>query len=376
MFSSAKMRMMFELINSNGDRLAASLGKKLAESNEQDLKSWTQRFTADNIGSVAFGYECNCELEKILFFLRAIFEDFFFSRTAIDDPESMLLKSGQRMFGFTRKDIARLIFANSFPNVARKLGFRLIIKEAGDYLLKIFLESYNYREKNVIQRNDLLSMLMKLKGQLTPTEMAAESTVMFLAGFETSSTLTQFALYELAMNPDIQERLREELSSAVEENGGTLTYDILQESKYLEMVTNETLRKFPPIPKFSRYSATNYKIEDTDLVIPEGTMIEINAISLHHDPEYFPDPEKFDPERFNEENIKNIQPYTFLPFGGGPRQCLGMRFGQMQSKLGIAKIILNFSISPTERTPLKMKFSPTAIFLTPNGGLWLKLEKL
>lgn len=158
-------------------------------------------------------------------------------------------------------------------------------------------------------------MLLDLKHSFTPLELSAEAFLVFAGGFETSSTLMTFTMYELALNQDIQERLRVEIVSAIDENEGKLSYDVLVGLKYLDMVINESLRKYPPIPNHSRKCTKEYKIPETNLVIPKGTKIKLLAYSFQHDAEHFPDPEKFDPERFTPEMVKARNPFTFTPFG-------------------------------------------------------------
>lgn len=85
----------------------------------------------------------------------------------------------------------------------------------------------------------------------------------------------------------------------------------------------ETLRIYPAIPSLNRQCTKDYHIPDTDVVIEKGTKVLISILGLHHDPEYFPEPEKFDPDRFSDENKHNIRPFTYLPFGDGPRNCIG-----------------------------------------------------
>ena len=174
-----------------------------------------------------------------------------------------------------------------------------------------------HREESKVERNDFVQLLLDLKkkGSYDEVEMASEGFLIYAAGFETSSTLMTFCCYELALNQDIQERLRNELKSRIEENDGQLTYELLFDLKYLDMVLNETLRKYPPIPQVVRKSTAAYKIPGTELVIEKGTSIIVPVLALHRDPVYYPDPEKFDPERFAPENIKKMHQYTFLPFG-------------------------------------------------------------
>ena len=219
-------------------------------------------------------------------------------------------------------------------------------------------------------------MLLSLKDSFTPEELAAESFLVYAGGFETSSTLVTFTLYELALNPDIQEKLREEINSMLSKKDDKLTYESLFAAKYLDQVINESLRKYPPIPSGIRKCLKDYEIPGTNLTIPKGTSIQLATYSLHHDPEYYPEPEKFDPERFSPENSKNLRPFTFLPFGEGPRNCIGMRFGLMQSKLAIVKLLQSFELSPNDKTPIPMKFVPASPFLAPVGGMWLNLKKI
>ncbi|CAG9806343.1 unnamed protein product [Chironomus riparius] len=353
-FTSGKMKMMFDILDGISDKFVRTIVQEISNIDELEMRSWTQRLTIDNIGNVAFGIEPNC----------------------IEVKNSEFEQKCRRITGLTFFESLQFIFATEFPNLGRKLGVKFIPKEVSSFFLEAFIDAIKYRENNEVNRNDFVKLLLELKDIYTTKELASEAFLVFIGGFETSSTLMTFTLYELALNPDIQERLREEITNGIEENDGKLTYDMLFGFKYLDMVINESLRKYPPIPNQFRRAAKDYQIPNTKLVIPKGTNIQINSFSLQRDPEYFPNPEKFDPERFNEENIKNVQPYTNLPFGDGPRNCLGMRFGLMQSKMGIAKIIKSFVVTTTKRTPIPVKFIPPNPFLAPVGGMWLNLTKV
>jgi cytochrome P450 family 6 len=141
-------------------------------------------------------------------------------------------------------------------------------------------------------------------------------------GFETTSTTITYALYEMAQNIEIQSKLREEIEGAWE---GGLTYDTLMELKYLGKVVNETLRKYPIIPLTMRKSNSDYKVPGTMRVIPKGVTVMVPILAIHRDPKYYPDPNKFDPERFDDGNCASRPAYTFLPFSEGPRICIGQR---------------------------------------------------
>lgn len=232
------------------------------------------------------------------------------------------MKYGRRLLDLKPIEIMKFMFALNLPKIAKFLKFRSNPKEAGDFFLNTFLQTFEYRQANNIKRNDFVQLLLGLKDMYTPLELASEAFLVFAAGYETSSTLMTFTLYELALNPDIQDRLREEITTGISENDGKLTYEMLFGFKYLEMVINESLRKYPPIPLLFRKCVKDYKIQGTSLVIPKNTTVIINVYSLHHDEEHFPEPSKFNPERFSDENIKKIKPFTYLPFGEGQRNCM------------------------------------------------------
>ncbi|KAL7026328.1 hypothetical protein ACKWTF_013861 [Chironomus riparius] len=353
-FTSGKMKLMFELIDSLSDKMVRIIEDQLRNTNDLEMRSWLQRFTIDSIGNVAFGIEPNC----------------------LENENSEFGYFGRKLANITLFGIIKFIFGTEWPDFARKLGFGFCPKDVGDFFLKTFIQTIEFREKSNIKRNDFVSLLLGLKNEYTKEELAAEAFIIFFGGFETSSSLMTFLLYELALNPDIQDRLREEIANGIEENDGKFNYDMLLGLKYLDMVVNEGLRKYPPIPTPIRKCTKEYEIPNSNLVIPYGTIVLINAFSLQRDPEYFRDPDKFDPERFNAENIRNIKPFSNIPFGDGPRNCLGMRFGLMQSKLGIAKIVKNFMFQPGTRTQIPLKFNSTSPLLAPEKGMWLKVTRI
>jgi cytochrome P450 len=123
-----------------------------------------------------------------------------------------------------------------------------------------------------------------------------------------------FALYELAMNRDIQNRLRKEIKDVTASHDGKITYDSINEMKFLDMVFNETLRKFPVVDVQLRRCTSTFKIPQTEMIIPKDVSIMISSYAFHRDERFFEKSDEFDPERFNEENVKKIRPFTFIPF--------------------------------------------------------------
>ncbi|KAK7862848.1 hypothetical protein R5R35_000859 [Gryllus longicercus] len=185
-----------------------------------------------------------------------------------------------------------------------------------------------------------------------------------------------YALYELAMNEDIQEQLRTQLQETMEKHDGKLTYQALQSVNYLDMIFSETLRKYPVYPFLDRTCTKTYRVPGTDIVLDKGVFAFTSILGIQRDPQYFPEPERFDPERFSDANRRNIPSCCFMSFGEGPHKCLGLRLGYLQGKLGIAHIILNYRVHPCASTPKKMEFNLHSFLITPRDGVPLKFTRV
>ncbi|KAJ8973963.1 hypothetical protein NQ317_001369 [Molorchus minor] len=177
-----------------------------------------------------------------------------------------------------------------------------------------------------------------------------------------------FALYQMALHSEVQDRAREELKTVLGKYNGEMTYDSLNELKYMKQIIDEALRMYPPLPMVTRTCVERYKLPGEDIVLDAGTRVIIPIAGLHFDEDYFKDPNTFDPERFNEENKKNIPQYSYLPFGEGPRICIGERFGIMQTKVGLACILKNFKVSLSEKTIHPIRLQKRGLFPVAEGG--------
>ncbi|GJQ81669.1 Cyp6a9 [Trypoxylus dichotomus] len=268
--------------------------------------------------------------------------------------------------------------------LASSLPIRLIRADVHDFFVSAVKNILDYRTINSANRNDFIKIFMEMQEKakasggetMTVEEISAQAFVFFVAGFETSSTTMTFCLHELAFNQDVQDKLREEIREAHIKNDGKLTYDAVMEMRYLDQVINETLRKYPPVGGLSRECSVDYKVPNTDVTIKAGTRVIISTLALHRDPQYYPEPEKFDPERFNEENKAKRPTYTFLPFGEGPRICIGLRFGLMQTKTGLSMLLNNYRILPAAGERYNIEFDPKSFILTKKGKVMLRAEKL
>lgn len=185
---------------------------------------------------------------------------------------------------------------------------------------------------------------------MTLNVMAAQTFLFFTAGFETSSTALGYLMFELASNKSIQDKVRAEINSAIENNPEGLTHEVFKEMPYVDMVIAgmflhpykhyeihflrkysifeyflfvEILRKYPPGSFLARRCTQAYKIPDTTIVVPEGTTIVIPVYGIHSDPKYYEKPDEFYPEHFTEQAKASRPHYTYMPFGDGPRICIG-----------------------------------------------------
>ncbi|CAL1290446.1 unnamed protein product [Larinioides sclopetarius] len=193
-------------------------------------------------------------------------------------------------------------------------------------------------------------------GNLSLDELVAQCVIFFLAGYDTTSSTLSLATYELALNPDVQEKVYQEIVDTLKEANGELTYDTLKSMKYLDCIISETLRLYPPVLRNERQSVAEYTLGDTGITIPKNMLISIPVFAMHRDPEFFPNPDKFDPDRFTPEERQKRDPYCYQPFGAGPRNCVGMRFVLTEVKLCLAYVIANFKIKKSPKTQVPLKF--------------------
>jgi cytochrome P450 family 9 len=186
--------------------------------------------------------------------------------------------------------------------------------------------------------------------------------VSFAGGFESTTILMQSISYELAKNPDILQTLIDEVDEMLSKlNGKAISYDQLNSMRFLDIVVNETLRKWPAFITTSRNCNEDFNLEDEETgkvyKIRKGTRVWIPIIELQMDPKYFPNPEKFDPYRFSSENKSKIQTGTFIPFGIGPRMCIGNRYTLLVAKLLLFTVMSTFTIEKSSKTPKNVTYS-------------------
>ncbi|KAK7789224.1 hypothetical protein R5R35_007049 [Gryllus longicercus] len=379
-FTSGKMKLMFALMYECAQEFVEFVKSEASSTGEVEFKEVFAKMTTDIIGTCAFGIQFN----------------------SMKNPDSEFRKMGRKAFSSTKKLSIQRIIQLYCPPLRKLFNSQFPPKDVGDFFIRAVSETVDYRQKNNIKRNDFLQLLLDLKNkgkldvddeysnissndvgvengdikdvELTDNLLAAQAFVFFLAGFETSSTTMSFALHELTANPKILERAREEVDRVLDGTGGELSYEAIRKMEYLDNVVNESLRKYPPLPVLMRVCTKTFTEPETGALIEKGTPVQIPVYALHHDPEFYPDPARFDPDRFTEEQKAKRPNFVFLPFGEGPRVCIGLRFGMLQAKLGLAALLSRFDLAPSARTPTPLPLDPRSFITASEGGIWARVS--
>ncbi|CAD7083927.1 unnamed protein product [Hermetia illucens] len=389
-FTGSKMRSMFQFVEDCSHNASKFL-KSEAKDKEQieiELKDFFTRFTNDVIATCAFGVQVNSLLDK-------------------DNQFYLMSKKATNFSGIA---VIKFFLFSSFNEIMKLLKVRFFDKKFSKYFYSLVLDTMQERAKKGIIRPDMINLLMEArKGVLQSSDvgkpevedgfaavqessvsqkavdhiwtddvLVAQCFVFFVAGFETSSVLMCFCAHELMENPDIQQKLIKEIDQVREELGDKpLTYEVLQRMQYMDMVISETLRKWPPALVTDRVCTKPYVIRDNEgegVKLVPGDSISIPIVGLHRDPDYFPNPDKFDPERFSPENKDQIKPFTYIPFGVGPRNCIGSRFALMEAKAIIFHLLSEFTFEASPRTRIPISLDKSGFQIKPEGGFWIRFK--
>jgi len=276
----------------------------------------------------------------------------------------------EEMMQLTLEIVAKTLFDGEVSDTAKKVGelLAIILKPfEAQATIKWFLHNYlptpvNRRFHRAKQRldeiifkiinehrtqpsnNDLLTMLLEARdedgSQMTTKQLRDEVITLFIAGHETTALALTWTFYLLAQNPEVESRLTDELKNVLGGRAPTITD--LPALKYAEKIMKEAIRLYPPVFAFGRETVTAFEIAGQR--IPVKSQILIFPYVVHRDPRYFPDPEKFKPERWTEEFIRQLPRFAYLPFGGGPRVCIGISFAMTEALIILATIAQQYRL--------------------------------
>ncbi|XP_054994959.1 cytochrome P450 4X1 [Sorex araneus] len=222
---------------------------------------------------------------------------------------------------------------------------------------------------------DFLDILLSIQAEnvecCPDADLLSEVNTFLLSGHDTTAGGISLLLYHLALNPEHQERCREEIRIILG-NGSSITWDQLSELSYTTMCIQESLRLAPPVPSVSRELSKPITFPD-GRSLPAGITVVLSIWGLHHNPAIWDDPKVFNPLRFSPENSDQRHSHSFLPFSGGPRSCIGQHLAMMTLKVAVALILLRFRLTPDLTRPLVVL---PQIILKPQNGVHLHLQKL
>ncbi|EDW08491.1 cytochrome P450 9c1 [Drosophila mojavensis] len=383
-FTGVKIRLMFELINICNVEAVQYVERKLQASEDQgielELKEFFTRYTNDVIASTAFGVQVNSFVNE---------QNEFFT-------------FGQRLLQFSFWGGIKVFLYIVMPKIMKALRVPVMDLNNVAYFKRLVFGAMEQRREQHIVRPDMIQQLMeaqqvfkeqqqqqleqvqesdqdKSAAEFNDEDLLAQCLLFFSAGFETVSSCLSFTAYELLMNPDVQQQLYEEILAVEQQLAGKpLDYDSLMGMKYLDCIISESLRKWPPAVVIDRMCSTDFELKDETgesiLKLSKGDLVHIPIVALHYDPDNFEEPEQFRPERFDEEHKHEIRPNTYLPFGVGPRSCIGNRMALMEVKSLIYQMVLRFRLLPAERTVRDMMASIEGFRMEPRELFWCRFE--
>ncbi|XP_028141060.1 cytochrome P450 9e2 [Diabrotica virgifera virgifera] len=388
-FTSSKMKSMFMLMSECGEKLVKFFMEKDQNAIEIEMKDTLTRYTNDVIASAAFGVQIdslnNTENEFYLMGKNATnFRGFWRTMKLFG---YMIIPKIFEFFKVTLFDMnVRRFFTELISGTIKIREEKGIIRPDMIHLLMQARKGIHQKEEKVVDAGFAVVQESNLESKVVATEMTdldicAQALIFFFAGFETVSSTMCFVAHELACNPDVQSRLRDEIRETLDQCNGKVTYEAMLKMKYLDMVISESMRKWPAVIAVDRICTKPYTLEpatldEKPLHLDKGTIIWFPIYGLHRDPKHYPDPERFDPERFSDENKGNINPYAYLPFGVGPRNCIGSRFALLEMKVLFFHLLANFEIVPGPKTEIPLRICKKQFGLTAENGFWFNLKKL
>ncbi|XP_054710125.1 cytochrome P450 3A8-like [Uloborus diversus] len=358
--TSGKLRKMLPLLEECSNLLVDNLAQASRRLKNINCQRIFGAFTVDAIAKCAFGISVNSLRNE---------NDPFVAKA------KMLLQCFMSW---------RTIVTVIFPRLMKWLRISLLNPETTEFYKNIIVQVVEERKKASVKRDDFLQLLLdaeteindpnnntktqcseedcskvscstekpEVKG-LSHDEFLSQCITFFLAGYDATTSLLSYAIYNLAINQKCQETAVNEIESVLKRHERVLNYESLSEMKYMDAILNECLRLCPSLVRSERRAEEDCLLGD-DIVLKKGMLISIPVYAIHRDPEWYPEPDAFKPERFYHADPNRPQ-YVHLPFGAGPRVCVGMRFVQTQVKMCLAKVLQRFQVVPSSLTPEKIK---------------------
>ncbi|XP_053606786.1 cytochrome P450 6B2-like [Plodia interpunctella] len=345
LFSTGKLKAMFPLIVARAERLQ-TLADEITGHDFYDARELMARYTTEFIGECGFGI----------------------SMDTLTEENNQFRRLGRRIFERNLRDNIYFAIKFIFPELAKNM--KLLAPELEEGLLTLVQTVIQEKKGKPSGRCDFIDLMLEIreKGniigesldkknpdgtpkiveiELDDLLVAAQAFIFFGAGFETSSTASSYVLHQLAFNPDWQVKLQDEIDKVLASHNNKLSYEAIKEMKYLEMAFYEGSRMYPSVAYLVRMcTVPEYTFPELNLTINDGVKVFIPVAAYHNDEKYFSNPEVFNPERFRYGIKEDVKKGIYMPFGDGPRSCIGTRLGMMQAMAGLAAVLQKFTVEP------------------------------
>ncbi|XP_022909588.2 cytochrome P450 6j1-like isoform X1 [Onthophagus taurus] len=360
-FTPVKLKTMFPLMQKVSNDLINFINNTKSNKNSIETKELTSKFTTDILVSCVMGLEGN----------------------SFSDEEASFRKISKLWSTPSTIHGIKVFIEMIFPSLTSILRLKFVPKQAEDYFNNVISEILKYRQENKITRKDFVNNMMETMEKdtnYTKEDLIAHIFILFSEGIETSSFCLNFALFELSKNFEIQDKARTIIKETLQKHK-ELTFDVINDLYYLDWIIQETLRLYPPAMTLSKVCTETYYFppingNSEQLKIDVETPIEIPIYAIQRDKKYFEDPEKFDPERFSEINQVKIVKGSYLPFGQGPRVCIGQRFAMTQIKVALVALLDNFEVRLNPKTKNPIEIDERYYMLTSKHDILLEYYKI
>lgn len=355
-FTTGRLRTMIPKICEVGKKLEDYLERSAEKGEVVELREVCTRYVLDIIAFALFGFEVD----------------------TLNDPNHPFALVGHEILRNSFSNNLRTAATFVCPGIYKVTRISAVSPIVVGFMTDLFKRHKELREKGNLNQKDLIQSLIELHNEdrdqyrdaLNTLECSSNLFIFYIAGSETSSGTTIFTLHELTHHPEVMEKLVKEIDDTLERSGGLIDYDVIKGMRYLDVCVKETLRKYPGLPILNRKCTQDYQVPNTNFTIRKGTQLIIPLLGYAMDERYFPEPDRYMPERFFEES-KNYFDDAYAPFGDGPRQCIATQMGITVVKVTLVMLLSKFRFEATQGP--KIKFAASSVPLRPDGGIKLRI---